>query len=154
MIEADKRVTNQQMRTSLGIGISLVHKIFHDYLAVRKSGDEGWIYCYNPETKRQYAQCVLTKVLLKNRNIRIHEFENVHKKDLTSNAECNAMHEQLEVIHRTLKDQTGGLNMTAISRRRSCSAAIISGSAWLRAAPHPCGALTNADVHTLFKFLN
>lgn len=99
MIETDKRVTYQQIRTSLGIGMSQVHKILHEHLAVRKlcarwiphnlteaqklrrvdwcremiqkfnggdsnavfdilTGDESWIYCYDPETKRQSAQWV------------------------------------------------------------------------------------------------
>lgn len=99
MIETDKRVTYQQIRASLGIGMSQVHKILHEHLAVRKlcarwiphnlteaqklrrvdwcremrerfnggdsnsvfdivTGDESWIYCYDPETKRQSAQWV------------------------------------------------------------------------------------------------
>lgn len=99
MIETDKRVTYQQIRTSLGIGMSQVHKILHEHLAVRKlcarwiphnlteaqklrrvdwcremierfnggdsnavfdilTGDESWVYCYDPETKRQSAQWV------------------------------------------------------------------------------------------------
>lgn len=99
MIETDPRVTYQQIRTSLGIGMSQVHKILHEHLAVRKlcarwiphylteaqklrrvdwcremikkfnggdsnavfdilTGDESWIYCYDPETKRQSAQWV------------------------------------------------------------------------------------------------
>lgn len=99
MIETDKRVTYQQIRTSLGIGMSQVHKILHEHLAVRKlcarwiphnlteaqkvhrvdwcrkmvqrfnkgdsnavfdmvTGDESWIYCYDPETKRQSAEWV------------------------------------------------------------------------------------------------
>ncbi|XP_052755359.1 protein GVQW3-like [Galleria mellonella] len=36
MIETDKRVTYQQIRASLGIGMSQVHKIFHEHLAVKK----------------------------------------------------------------------------------------------------------------------
>ncbi|GBP84736.1 hypothetical protein EVAR_64631_1 [Eumeta japonica] len=36
MIETDKRVTYQQIRTILGIGMSQMHKILHEYLAVRK----------------------------------------------------------------------------------------------------------------------
>ncbi|KAJ0171150.1 hypothetical protein K1T71_013349 [Dendrolimus kikuchii] len=99
MLETDPRVTYQQIRTSLGIGMTQVHKILHKHLAVRKlcarwiphylteaqklrrvdwcremiqrfnggdskavfdilTGDESWIYCYDPETKRQSAQWV------------------------------------------------------------------------------------------------
>ncbi|CAK1603195.1 unnamed protein product [Parnassius mnemosyne] len=36
MIQTDKRVTYQQIRASLGIGMSQVHKIFHEHLAIRK----------------------------------------------------------------------------------------------------------------------
>ncbi|GBP56894.1 Putative uncharacterized protein FLJ37770 [Eumeta japonica] len=36
MIEIDKRVSYQQIRTSLGIGISQVYEILREYLAVRK----------------------------------------------------------------------------------------------------------------------
>lgn len=96
MIEAEKRTTYQQIRASLGIGMSQVQTILHDHLKVRKlcarwiphdlteeqklcrvkwcrqmlkkfnsglsngvfdivTGDETWIYCYEPETKRQSA---------------------------------------------------------------------------------------------------
>jgi [histone H3]-lysine36 N-dimethyltransferase SETMAR len=36
MIESNKRVTYQHIQTSLGIGMSQVHKILHEHLAVRK----------------------------------------------------------------------------------------------------------------------
>ncbi|GBP71777.1 Putative uncharacterized protein FLJ37770 [Eumeta japonica] len=36
MIKTDKRLTYQHIRTSLGIGMSQVHKILHEHLAVRK----------------------------------------------------------------------------------------------------------------------
>ncbi|GBP18631.1 Putative uncharacterized protein FLJ37770 [Eumeta japonica] len=36
MIETDKRVTYQQIQTTLGIGMSQVHKILHEDLAVKK----------------------------------------------------------------------------------------------------------------------
>ncbi|GBP32372.1 DNA-directed RNA polymerase III subunit RPC1 [Eumeta japonica] len=36
MIEVDKRITYQQIRTSLGIGMSQVHKILHERVALRK----------------------------------------------------------------------------------------------------------------------
>ncbi|CAH2094476.1 unnamed protein product [Euphydryas editha] len=36
IIETDKRVTYQKIRTSLGIVMSQVHKILHEHLATRK----------------------------------------------------------------------------------------------------------------------
>ncbi|GBP82129.1 hypothetical protein EVAR_62182_1 [Eumeta japonica] len=36
IIEIDKGMTHQQNWTSLGIGVNQVHKVFHEYLAVRK----------------------------------------------------------------------------------------------------------------------
>ncbi|GBP74266.1 hypothetical protein EVAR_51667_1 [Eumeta japonica] len=36
MINTDRRVTYQQIWPSLGIGMSQVHKILHEHLAVRK----------------------------------------------------------------------------------------------------------------------
>ncbi|GBP23317.1 hypothetical protein EVAR_76032_1 [Eumeta japonica] len=36
MIETGKRVTYQQIRTSLGISMNQVHKILHEHLGVRK----------------------------------------------------------------------------------------------------------------------
>ncbi|GBP35807.1 hypothetical protein EVAR_20663_1 [Eumeta japonica] len=35
-VETDNRVTYQQIRTSLGIGMSQVHIIFYEYLAAKK----------------------------------------------------------------------------------------------------------------------
>ncbi|GBP03823.1 hypothetical protein EVAR_2521_1 [Eumeta japonica] len=96
MIKTDKGVTYQQIRTSSGIGMSQVHKILHEHLALRElctgnliirrsktpclnwcceimqrfsggelnamyaivTGHDCWIYCYDPETKRQPAQRV------------------------------------------------------------------------------------------------
>ncbi|GBP11914.1 hypothetical protein EVAR_74544_1 [Eumeta japonica] len=96
MVETVKRLIYQQIRSSLVVGISQVHKILHQYLAVRLctrwlshnltdaqklrrinwcremmqrfangnsnvvndmvAGNESWIYCYDPETKRHSAQ--------------------------------------------------------------------------------------------------
>ncbi|GBP86599.1 hypothetical protein EVAR_66556_1 [Eumeta japonica] len=36
MIETQKRVTYQQIRTNLSIGMSEVHKILHEHLSIRK----------------------------------------------------------------------------------------------------------------------
>jgi len=94
MIKADRHVTYCEIRASLGIGMSQIHSILHDNLAVKKlcsrwiphnltkaqkdarvawskatlkrfnggasnlvwnivTGDETWIYNYDPETKQQ-----------------------------------------------------------------------------------------------------
>lgn len=99
LIETDKKITCQQIRTTLGIGMSQVQKILHLHLKVRKlctrwiphdlsedqkrlrvkwcrkmikkfdggqsmavynivTGDETWVYCFEPERKSQSAEWV------------------------------------------------------------------------------------------------
>lgn len=99
LIESDKKITCQQIRTLLGIGMSQVQNILHVHLKVRKlctrwiphdltedqkrlrvqwcrkmikkfnggqslavynivTGDETWVYCFEPERKSQSAEWV------------------------------------------------------------------------------------------------
>ncbi|CAH1977988.1 unnamed protein product [Acanthoscelides obtectus] len=65
LIIDDRHVTYREIETSLKISKTLIQKILHEELGVRKlkaarvncivSGDESWIYCYEPENKRQLA---------------------------------------------------------------------------------------------------
>ncbi|CAH1971507.1 unnamed protein product [Acanthoscelides obtectus] len=63
MIE-DRHVTYREIEASLKISKTSIQTILHEELGVKKikqkavrivSGDESWIYCYEPENKRQSA---------------------------------------------------------------------------------------------------
>lgn len=99
MIAENSRITYNDIRASIGIGMTQIHKILHEHLGVAKrcarwiphnlkeeekqervnwclkmikkfnqgqskavydiiTGDETWIYCYEPESKRQSAQWI------------------------------------------------------------------------------------------------
>ncbi|CAH2009091.1 unnamed protein product, partial [Acanthoscelides obtectus] len=66
LIIEERHVTYREIEASLKISKTSVQKILHAELGVRKlvsrwiphlivSGDESWIYCYEPENKRQSA---------------------------------------------------------------------------------------------------
>ncbi|CAH1990240.1 unnamed protein product [Acanthoscelides obtectus] len=59
----DRHVTYRENEASLKISKTLIEKNLHEELGVRNSrnvysiagGDESWIYCYEPENKRQWT---------------------------------------------------------------------------------------------------
>ncbi|CAH2017306.1 unnamed protein product [Acanthoscelides obtectus] len=66
LIIEDRHVTYCEIEASLKISKTSVQKILHEELGLRKlvsrwipdlifNGDESWIYCYEPENKRQSA---------------------------------------------------------------------------------------------------
>ncbi|CAH1978033.1 unnamed protein product [Acanthoscelides obtectus] len=53
LIIEDRHVTYREIEASLKISKTSIQKILHEEFIV--SGDESWIYCYEPENKRQSA---------------------------------------------------------------------------------------------------